>query len=1089
MSEFQIIKSSAGSGKTHTLVDTYLCLLFKEHSAKRGKKFSEILAVTFTNKAAEEMKSRIIEALDEIIAEGTKSSYLKNCPLKYTDEQLKKLAKEIQKNILHDYNFFAISTIDSFVQRVVRTFAFEFRLPASFNIQLNSELVKNALYDMIMEKMQEDERLLNWIADFIMERLRDNKSWNLDAIKNFATFIFTEKFWEILYDAGIEAFDIDAIDKLKKQIYITINDYRKKEKDFQDKIKEFLEPVRPITRSRGDIYSLLNTMAKFALGNIEVVEVVENNVFNRFIDNPKSINSGGKDEQKEFFFANLDKLVQLAVEIKDFYDKEYKLFATARAISENIYALGLFVYFVNLLDEYRRRYNEFLIIDLTVFLRKIIGHSDAPFIYEKIGQRFENIFIDEFQDTSRFQWENFKPLIANGLANGERSLVVGDVKQAIYRWRNGDWRILLYQAEEFFSGYARIKNLNVNYRSTVNIVEFNNLLFPAMVKQLADSLKDSVKDIKLAYSDMKQEVAGRNKDFYGRVQVDFFVISGRSSALKYELAVKKLIETIKDLVSQGYKYYDIAILVRKTTEITFLVNELIKAQEEDKSFGRFGIISNESLFVNYSPVVRTIVNALKYIDYKDTYNDDQGKIFYLLAMIFNYYSAVNKSVSISDLMSFKDENELLKLLPEDFVSILDETMKAGLYEKVQMIIRSLKLNQIKEQLPYLRTFEDKVLDFMYQQGADVKLFLQMWEEEGADLTVDMSGEQDAIKIMTIHKSKGLAFPVVIVPFADWQLTPKVNDTIVWAPAKSFPHLPVYPIKYKQANIYTEFEPYLNEEQVYSIMDNLNLLYVAFTRPKEQLIVFSHLKKKSNGKLSTDKHETAVNKLLYKALENSGMICDESQTITTDEGEYVQIISFSMNDKFEHRKVLTDKQEKKTLKVVLSDYPVNNWKGKINIVFRNKDLFKEIKEPLHQSIEYGDLMHNIMSEVKTLEQLPGVVEKYVQNGLITEKDKNQVIDTLYNMVKTAGVEDWFSNSWNIATEQSIILPQTGKELRPDRVIYNDKEVIIIDFKFAEPNAKHKIQVRRYVDLYKNIPGNKNKSVRGFLLYGDGKLIEV
>ncbi len=1089
MSEFQVIKSSAGSGKTHTLVDTYLCLLFKEHLRKAGKKFSEILAVTFTNKAAEEMKSRIIEALDEIITKGLKSSYLKNCPLNYTDVQLKKLAREIQKNILHDYNFFAISTIDSFVQRVVRTFAFEFRLPASFNIQLNSEVVKNALYDMIMEKMQEDERLLNWIADFIMERLRDNKSWNLDAIKNFAAFIFTEKFWEILYDAGIEAFDIDAIDQLKKQIYITINDYRKKEKGFQDKIKDFLKPVLPITRSRGDIYSLLNTMAKFAQGNIEVIEVIENNVFNRFVDSPRDINSGGKDNQKEFFFANIDKLAQLAVEIKDFYDKEYKLFATARAISENIYALGLFVYFVNLLDEYRRRYNEFLIIDLTVFLRKIIGHSDAPFIYEKIGQRFDNIFIDEFQDTSRFQWENFKPLIANGLANGESSLVVGDVKQAIYRWRNGDWRILLYQAQDYFSHYAKIYNLKVNYRSVVNIVEFNNLLFPAVVKQLEDPLKDDVRDIKLAYSDVSQKVAEQNKALHGRVQVDFFIIRGRSSAAKYELAVKKLIETIKDLVAQGYKYSDIAILVRKTSEITFLVNELIKAQKQDESLGTFGIISNESLFVNYSPVVRTIINALKFIDYKETFNDDEGKIFHLLATIFNYYRAVNKPVKSVDLMSFKDENELLNLLPEDFVSILDEIIRAGLYEKVQMIIHSLKLNQIEEQLPYLRTFEDKVLDFMYQQGSDIKLFLEMWEEEGADLTVDMSGEQDAIKIMTIHKSKGLAFPVVIVPFADWQLVPKPRDTIVWAASPSFPHLPVYPIKYKQDNMHTEFASYLNEEKVYSIMDNLNLLYVAFTRPKEQLIVFSHLKEKTNGELNTDKHETAVNKLLYNALKNTDIRRDEFQSIITDEGEEVKIISFSMDNKFEQRKLLVDKQEKETIKVVLSDYPVNSWKGKINIVFRNKDLFKEIKEPLHQSIEYGDLMHNIMSEVKTLKDLPVVVEKYVQNGLITEKDKSQVLDTLHNMVITAGVEDWFSDRWNIATEQSIILPQTGKELRPDRVIYNDQQVIIIDFKFAAPNARHKTQVRRYVDIYKNIPGNENKSVRGFLLYGDGKLIEV
>ncbi len=1114
-SEIQIIKASAGSGKTHTLVASYVCMLFKADS---NRKFANILSVTFTNKAAEEMRIRILAALDQIIQRGSKSSYLQGCELDLSDDQVKQKALKIRKKILHDYSYFSVSTIDSFVQRVVRSFAFEFRLPVNFQIQLDKEKIKLALYDMLMDKMLTDQGLQRWIEMFVMDRLSEDKTWKVsDILKSMFEFLFKEDFW-LIYNLHRDKFTRENLEVLRGQIDRIITDFRVKIEEIQQKVRKLLEPIEyklnsgaPIPRDLKNLFKKLQGIDEF----FDFEDELNKGYIIKFYSHetdllPKSLK--GKDpEVIDYFLSKKDEFWSIVDLLFQIYQNDYKEVLTARAIKENFYTLGLFVDLVQLLEQYRTRYNEFLMLDLSIFLRKIIGQSEAPFIYEKIGQRIENLLIDEFQDTSRFQWENFVPLIENSYSQGHGSLIVGDVKQSIYRWRNGDWRLLLYEIKERFPS-AKEKVLNVNYRSHRNIVAFNNKLFPEIVQLIKISftgIEQKISEtIGKAYKDVVQKVADKNLKNSGLVEV-VFTKNAKITKAK-DVILDQLVGRIKQLKANGYKYSDIAILVRTNNEIKLIVDRLIKASEKNE-LPNLSILSNVSLFVNTSAAVRLIISALRYIDLlsydeqelKETKNEEeqtnsdmrQNEVFYYLAMVVKYFYEVHgKNLNINQLLLEADSDKLLSLLPQEFANAHKELKRITLYDRVMTLIKIFRLNEIERELPYLRTFEDFVLDFMYGEGSDIKLFLDLWEEKSQSLTVDLAYNENAITVMTIHSSKGLAFNIVIIPFANWPLKPK-SDVTVWTQpvGNRFNHIPVYPIKYKQKYFRTYFQKSLEEELVFSIMDSINALYVSFTRPREQLIVYS-ITKFAQTENSTANYIT-VGDLLYNALKplvsipGSEFSLEETSIETENEESlpWIIITKGRQNTDYHRDSDNTEIERLGMEQHVLSEYRISDWRDKVDIKFAWREMYKDRIEELRQAIDRGQLLHKIMSEVETLEQLCQVVSRYHADGLLGELDPQELTSYLEQMIKKAGVVDWFSSNWHVENEMSIILPGTGVERRPDRVIYNDRQIIVVDFKFASPERAHKKQVQEYVELLSQI--YPDRDIQGYLLYEDGSLVKV
>ena len=1089
-SNILILKASAGSGKTHALVSNYICLLLSDINIK---KFANVLAVTFTNYAANEMRTRILEALDEIIVLGNNSKYLINCQLQMDNEQVKNKALKIRKKILHEYNFFTVSTIDSFIQRVVRAFAFEFRLPTNFKLQLDQNKVKLALYDIIMDKMLNNNELIKWIHSFVKDKLDSGQKWDIsNDIKNMVDFLFREDTWKIFNEHETNFVDKKQFQALKKEIDQIIKNYRDKINDLATEIRQVLKPIehKLNNNSPRDIMSLLKFLYKLDHDVDLAKEFSEKKYLSKLLSGkslePKKINEKKHDiEIIEFYRKNEQVLVNFVFALDDILRKDFKLKLTAQAIKQNFYYLVLFVNLLEALEEYRKRNNEFFIIDLTLLLRDIINDSETPFIYEKIGQRFDNLLIDEFQDTSRFQWENFVPLLANSLSQGFGSLIVGDVKQAIYRWRNGDWHVLLTEVKQKFS-QAKELVLKNNYRSYKNIVHFNNELFSNIITVLSEIFteKDIQETISLAYRDVKQEVV---KDKNGMVEVNF--IENKSNYA--ELMSDKVIEKIIELLAQGYNYSDIAILVRRNKEIALIVNKLIEAKDRGL-LPELSVLSNNSLIVAEAPSIRLIINVLRYLEeikslnitpqqHKNEQEQETDYSFFYLALVVNDYVLLNNlDINLNQVLINASVQEILDILPNNFEQSIDKLSIMTLYDRVMAIIEIFNLNTFTSQIPYLRTFEDFILDFIYNEGSDIKLFLESWQEKSANLSVKIASNNQAITVMTIHGSKGLAFPVVLVPFIDWSLTPK--NPIIWAQLdndfreKYFEQMPIYPVKFQNAYVNSFFSQAIVEEKIMNIMDLLNIMYVAFTRPKEQLIVFAKTKCIKECKTNLTNIADVLYKTLLKLVQNNTVIYEKNE---------FEWVSFRKDENFENKKLI---EEEKQLSEVhqLDDYIISKWRQKLNIKFAWKELYKDVKEELREAIDYGKLMHHIMSNVKTFEQIDTVIYKYYYAGLLDYKKAQEIIFTLKRMIQKAGIVDWFSNKYKVDTEVNILLP-SGQERRPDRIIFTDTEVIVLDFKFAKPELSHKKQVREYVDILKQI--YSKKKVIGYLLYEDGIMIKV
>ncbi len=1095
MNKLQIYKASAGSGKTYLLTLSYLKTAFKNPD-----NFSRILAVTFTNKAAEEMKTRILEKLNELIIKGKNADYyseiIKESKLK--DEiSVQKRAKSVQNQILHNYSAFHVNTIDSFVQQIIRAFAFEMNLNSSYDVELDTNKVIDELTEMLYASISENKELQKWLIQFANSKTEDNKSWDFKKdIKQLAKELFKERFQE-LYTSDIHKFNKDELSDF-------LTELNKIKKTFETQMSVFAEQYKKVSEDSGIDYTSLGAKFK-TISNHFLKKIATEKKYDDFTATILSAREGienwyAKSATKEVISditSVYDKLSAILEDYFQLFESNHEDYYTAQQIIANFHSFGIINDLAGFLPDYRNENNVLLISDTTLLLKEIIGNNDAPFIYEKIGNRFKHIFIDEFQDTSGFQWENFKPLIINSLSMGFKNLIVGDIKQSIYRWRSGDWKLLLSGVKnDIGTNFIEDKTLDTNWRSLENIITFNNTIFEIIPQILQNQYNEKLKEINNtivkealkdqnydrmlidAYSDQKQKVPEDTDKKGGSVKMYFLEKDDYKEQLE-----KKFPQIIDEMIKNKTKNAkDIGILVRTNKQAKEITELLTRYQNETSDRAKYKIISGESLYIENSSAVRVLTASMKYIDNpKDTIN---------LAQLVFEYQKLNRNVTDVNkvFLSLHDES-YKQLLPLRFFNDFEIFSQKELFELSEELISIFNLTDKTREFAYIKTFQDSLAEFTRKKYSDLSEFIDWWEEKGKNTSVQISDKINALTIMTIHKSKGLSFDTVMMPYTNFDFNHNAYKApILWAKADKppFNRFPFLPVKYSGKLTQTIFRKDYFDEMLYSYTDAVNLLYVAFTRAENELITFSSVKK-SNPKKKNDNSVKNTSDALYQIINQSvtTRVGEQERTLNLSDfyDKETQIFNYSVNHKTEKKTIITDSQNTDFNKDL---YPNNRWQNKLKLKFSSEDFLIESIPEIEEKVNHGKLMHLIFQNINTAEDVEKSVMMQHYEGLLTLDEARELKESISNIITDINVKHWFDGSYEVLNEDAL-LTEKGTVRIPDRVLFSEEKLIVIDFKFGKHHKKYKDQLDEYrhllEDLYK-LP------VQSFLYYPENKkIIEV
>ncbi len=1048
-----VFKASAGSGKTHRLTGEYLRLLFSSPYA-----YKHILAVTFTNKATDEMKSRIIAELANLAA-GRKSDYLDSLSKEYgyNEQQTHKEARDILVRILHDYSSFSVSTIDKFFQQTMRAFTREIGLGGGYNVELDSDKVLSEAIDSMLSDLEhkDNKQLLDWLIRFSEEKIENGETWNIrNDIHSLSNEIFKESFKAYSNQVQEDISNKELMTDYKNMLHSIIQTFEKTSQQTGEKalnimLRYNLQPED----FKGGSRSPFTNFLKWANG---------------FTDEPTKTFRQLADDISAWYTAKTSAEVRSNIEdvynelntcvcdIVAHYDNS-QIYQTAYEINRYFFTLGILGDVDKKIREYASEKNIMLISDTTELLNRIIAGTDSPFIYEKVGQRINNYMIDEFQDTSGMQWDNFLPLVRDSLAGGNKDFIVGDVKQSIYRWRNSDWKLLDEQLDvDFGKEGIYHETLKTNWRSSRNIIGFNNTIFTLGASLLQETFNNALPEdgdkrlagfstrIEKAYAELYQEVPDKNKDNEGRVKIEFV---DTDKQIWTDYALEQLPIRIEELQDRGYNLKDIAILVRTKKEGADVANRLLEYKNQYSESGyRYDIISDEALFVNNAQSIKLTVALLKYLC------NPQDASLKALAVYeyFKYSDQLNAEDALDKYFSTSND------LPEVIADALSRIRELPLYEMTEEIFGLFRNAMENNEQIYMQSFLDMVLDFTVRNSSDLDAFLTWWDETGIKKTIFTPDGQDAIRIMTIHKSKGLEFGVVIIPFCNWEIDHRLT-TILWCNPKTepFDRLHLVPVKYSQKLKNTIFDYEYFDERLHAFIDNINVLYVALTRPRNELIAFAPKPRKGDV--------TNIASLLWNCV-NTAAPSDRYIDLAGYLDEETSVLELGKDYRpiLKSKQLLTEEINIESLRSIPYD-------ERIKLLLKNKYYFTNTGQR-----DYGTLMHEIVSRVETINDIEKAVEKYFIAGDITAERKKEVTDLLKDYLSHPTVSEWYSGKYKVLNEVQILLPN-GSFVRPDRVMIGADEVIVIDYKFGEKeDSKYHRQVKYYADQIKKMGYTNIKS---------------
>ncbi|MGL4293728.1 MAG: UvrD-helicase domain-containing protein [Bacteroidales bacterium] len=1055
-----VYRASAGSGKTHLLTGNYLRMLFQEHTT-----FENILAVTFTNKATEEMKERILSQLFLLANEPDKSDYIgllcKESGL--TTERIKQKALRILKEILHNYSAYNVSTIDKFFQQTTRAFTREIGLQGGYNVELDEKRLLGEAVDRLIASLgnEENKQLLDWLILFANDKIENANDWNIRKdLLGLANEILKEQ-----YKRNSEKILAFTSDKKNFAGYIArIKEIRNQFEQMLMQVgKRGVELLRQHALEPAQLPGKSNSPFKyFAVWEQGTVKA-PTATFLKLADGPeKWIPAKCPAELKERILDLYAGGMKTAVDDIVGLFETYPVYESAVQTLRYIYTVGILSDIDRNMREYSREQNLMLISDTTELLNKVIDGKDTPFLYEKIGTRIQHFMIDEFQDTSGMQWENFRPLISESLGQDFDNLIVGDVKQSIYRWRSSDWMLLHDRLRRYETEQRADRVLDTNWRSCRNIIAFNNTFFTVAAKLLQTKFNEGVSDptnvVEAAYADICQQVSPKNTNNDGHVRIEF-VESDRSSDWKEEV-LSRLPDTLMEMQKNGYMLRDIAILVRTGKEGAMVAETLLayKTEHPDLPY-KFDVISNDSLFVSQADVVETIVSFMRYL------LDPDSKVNQMLA---SYNLSVNlkklsPEESIGNYFSGQTPGGILS--DPAFVAQIESVRNLPLFEMTEKIISLIVDPDNQSDKVYVQAFQDLVLEFISSQTADLSAFIEWWDETGVRKTISTPDSQDAIRIITIHKSKGLGFKAVIIPFASWQIDNESYKTnIIWSepPMAPFNEIPLIPLKYSQALLNTIYaDDYLQEKlQVY--IDNLNIAYVAFTRAEEEMVIFA-------PKESKPENLKDIGAVLYSAAEWASMPSGEALFMDMHEHFDPEQMVFEAGTWWQPKKSTKEDVRAVNIRRYASVEPGN----RLQLRLHGKGYFHDKERRL-----YGNLMHDILSEIVYPEDIPAAIRKHVFNGSIIETEAVEMEDKISGFLKNKQASSWFSKNARVMTETEILVKE-GSFLRPDRVVVLEDKIIVVDYKFGNrENKGYMRQVEQYMNKLREMGYER---IEGYLWY--------
>lgn len=1043
---FQIYRSSAGSGKTYTLAKEYLLLALR----LKSRYFQHILAVTFTNKATQEMKDRILGYLHDF-ASGKPHALAEElkAELKLDDRTFREQCADVQTQILHNYDQFSISTIDAFFQKVIRSFTREAGIMGDYRLEVEQDLVIEEVVDELIDELGENKELTDWVIAFAESNLEDNKSWDIRiSLRDFAQEIFSEDFKHIEEDVLRVTQDKAFFSAWRNDVYAVRHAILSKQKKLAQEALQIWEAsgldAEDLYYSGEGLFSYLYNWADgTSLGK---QKELGKRLMNEFCDVDKWPKK--KSPNTTAVLAVAHKMVPLIQQLIEIHNTEYVKGITAEIILENLYVFGLIADISRKLKDYRDRNNLMLLADAPKFLNEVIDESETPFIYEKTGSFYRNFLIDEFQDTSSLQWKNFLPLIKNSLDQGYRCLVVGDVKQAIYRWRGGELKLLQDElVDQFGEALTNITELDKNFRSATEIVSFNNALFKTAAEQVTQLV-----DAKLPREAFAQVAQHNERAVPGFVSVSFIDTKDTEEKWKH-IALQQLTSQLEQLQDAGVAMKDVAILVRVNSEGHEIAMHLLNYKNSEQANARYNynVISNESLRLDGAASVNLLTAAMSFLLHAD---DKIARA----QLSYEYHRLHHADLPLSEVFAVSSEATFDSYLPDGFTKAKLSLRKLPLFELTETLIQIFNLKSMQGELAYIQAFQDLVLDFYTRERNDLGAFLEWWEENKKSKSLQLSSAVDAAQIVTIHKSKGLQYKYVLIPFCSWKLDHDgYRAPLLWVQTKEKPfdrggHMPV---RYKSQVNKSLFADAYTQEKTSTYLDNLNLLYVAFTRAELGLIVTAPITypKKGEAKINS------VDKLVLDCIRSDEMLSQHWQ-----EPHYVQ-----------GKLVATHDVTPPTGALELAEYTAARWRDKL-IIKRSKKITETI-HPDQEKRQYGIHVHEVLSRIRYRDEIDEALRRMLLEGLITEDELPLVSSQLITLMQDEQIASWFAPPWDVRTEIPILLPM-GDEHRIDRLLLRDKQAVVIDFKTGEKNKKDQQQVLEYMQTLRSM---NFIEVKGYVLY--------
>ena len=1018
----KILNASAGSGKTYQLAYKYVRDVVEQPSIYR-----HILAVTFTNKATEEMKSRILKEIHRL-ASGGASPYLGNLcrELSLDERSVRKRAAEVRSKILHDYSRFTVLTIDTFFQRILRAFIKELGIDLNYNVEIETASVLTKSADTLIEQITTDRDLQRWLTDFVQERIDEGKKWDVrDGILTLGGELFKEKNKEAL-----------SLARSREELGRIVGEATARAAATKQQMRErAAEAVRIMadagvgpTDFTGKSRSFAHYFLTVAAGELKPYTATVGKM---------SLTTEGWAPKGSPAAPLAARLQPLLREICDLYDANVRSWNTCDLLRENYRSFALLSDLYAKVQQLCDEQNMMLLSETKYILSEFIGHNDAPFIYEKVGNRFEHFMIDEFQDTSVKEWENFLPLLQNAMAQSEATsvLIVGDIKQSIYRWRGGDWKILHSQAQRALGADStELVNLTENYRSLPAVVDFNNKAIGRVVEADNRALNATL-DEAAARGDMDARTAAGLRDTLQKAYREHAQTPRRLGGVPGYVSVETfaerppVVERICEVLDKGFRPCDIMILVRGATDGARVAAELLdfKRRNDDPRY-RFDVMTQEALIVGNAPVSSFIAASLRL-----SLNPDDS----LSRAVYNHYLGRGFARPLSD-----DERTFFRsirlLSPE---------------EAFERIVMRHGLQDDKQQTAYLQAIHEQIIGFCSSKIADIALFLDWWEQQGQNRSLSVDESATTVEITTIHKAKGLEKRVVLIPWCSWQLDPKSGGNvtnIVWAEAQGDAGaVGRFPVKYKKAMAESGFSSEYYRELVYAHVDNVNLLYVALTRAAESLHVFI-----------PQKGGRTVGGLLLQSIATDGdkaLLGDFEGRCTIDEaGEHFAFGEFA-------GPVAGGSKRSEAEHVILEEYPTAQ--ADLRLRLPSQRYFEDGGEVELSPRNLGILMHRAFEQADDEAGIHEAVRGMQADGTLSEADAATLRQMIARALEHPEVREWFGGGWErVRNENEIIIPGRGSTRRPDRVMIDGRRVVVVDYKFGLRDAeRHRRQMREYLRL--------------------------